>query len=384
MVEPEEEVSSLKTVGIDARMYGLAHAGIGRYVKNIVTEVTSLESDIRFVLFLNREAYEQESFGDSVVKVLADVPHYTVREQFQMLALLRKYPCDLVHFPHFTVPLLYSGSFIVTIHDILWHTQKGSRVTTLPPLMYYLKYLAYRLTVFNAVRRAKAIVTPSTWVADQLMEQFGTTIQSKISVQYEGVDRDIAEAEPDKSIMAPLNVVKPYFIYTGSAYPHKNLKRLLDALVLVRKEFRSASLVIVSSRTVFLDELEGYVRKRGLESAVVFAGYVTDAQLKALYQDAVALVHPSLSEGFGLTGLEAMSVGLPVVSSTAGSLPEIYGDQVTYVDPADSESIASGMIAVLNDASLRKKVPKQFASLAQRYDWSIAGKALLNLYENIS
>lgn len=370
-------------IGIDARMYGLAHAGIGRYVKNIVREVVARAKDHDITLFLNKEAFESETFPDEVQTVLADVRHYSVAEQYVMPRLFRAAELDLVHFPHFTVPLLYRKPFVVTIHDILWHTKGGARATTLSPALYYVKYLGYLASVRHAVVDSSAIVTPSAWVRDQLIDHYGSRIENKISVQYEGVDDDLYRAKPDTGVIQKLALTTPFVVYTGSAYPHKNLRRLIVAFSQVHRDMPEAKLVIVSSRSVFLSELKVFVSKLGLTESVVFAGYLSDAELKALYLTAKALVHPSLSEGFGLTGLEALSVGLPVISSDAGSLPEIYGDTVTYIPPESTDAIAQAVLTHLKTEPDRVTMRATYTDMAEKYSWSNSGTELVSLYEQV-
>ena len=157
-------------IGIDARLYGLEHAGIGRYIMHLVEELQRLDQTNDYILFLRKNYYPALKLPRRWTKILADIPHYTLAEQILMPRLIRSAQVDLMHFPHFNVPLLYRGPFIVTIHDLLWHDFKGFQVTTLNPIMYLFKYGGYRLGVNLALVRGRPILAPRFWVKHELQD----------------------------------------------------------------------------------------------------------------------------------------------------------------------------------------------------------------------
>jgi hypothetical protein len=373
-------------IGIDARMYGIEHAGIGRYVENLVIELTGQNPKTEFVLFLRKSQYKQLSFGKNVKKVLAEFRHYTLTEQIEFPRLLKNSPVDLMHFPHFNVPILYKGPFVVTIHDLLWHEVKGMRVTTLNPLVYLVKYVGYQLVVERAVKKARKVLVPSRWVREQVVEHIGVR-KSKIVVTNEGIDEDYLGEKKGKKIsklISMYGIDGEFIVHTGSAYPHKNLRRLIQSVSIInRLRKKSIKLVIVSARSIFLTQLKRYVASQGLGSQVIFAGRLTDKEVVSLYKEAKMLVHPSLSEGFGLTGLEAMAVGTPVLASNAGSLPEIYGNAALYVDPQDSADIAKGIEKILEDKKLAKLLIANGYRRVEKYSWTRTAKKTFNVYRQV-
>src|SRR3989344_1896958 len=173
-------------IGIDARLYGLEHAGIGRYVMHLVQELQKLDQKNEYVLFLRQDDYDQLEAHSRWTKILAEVRHYTFAEQFLLPKLIRSARVDLMPFPHFNVPVFYFSPFIITIHDLLWHEVRGLNVTTLNPLTYFIKYAGYRLVVNNALRRACHVLVPSFWVRQKLQDQFNLPAH-KITVTYEGI-----------------------------------------------------------------------------------------------------------------------------------------------------------------------------------------------------
>lgn len=177
---------------------------------------------------------------------------------------------------------------------------------------------------------------------------------------------------------------KKYFLYVGNAYPHKNLERLIKAVKLLNKEVKDdIGLVIVSARSVFVNRLEVVVRRLSAESIVDLKGFVPDEKLGPLYHGAVAFVFPSLSEGFGLPGLEAMAAGTLVLASEIPVLKEVYKENAIYFNPFDISSIKEAMKKVLEmDPAQRTKLIAKNQTFCKRYSWSQMAHETLKVYED--
>ena len=374
----------MKKVLIDARMYGLQHAGIGRYEKNLIDRLVSNQPPFLYHLILHPSQQERFDQREHVKVIPCNVRHYTLKEQVVIPQIINQYPCDLIHFPHFNVPLKVRSPFVVTIHDILWHQFKGAKVTTLNPLQYGLKYQGYKLTVKRAVTKAQRILVPSLWVKNQLSMSYPKINPNHITVTYEGVDSNLIKPtnqDKSQSLLKEFNLKTPFLVYTGSAYPHKNLKLLFHALQkLNRDQKKPLQLAIISARDVFLDELKVYAVDHHLEQQIKFLGFVEDEQLPALYSQALALVHPSLSEGFGLTGLEAMANGLPVVAAKATALPEIYGQAALYFNPHDVDELVHQIKKILADSKLRSKLIQKGKQQINQFSWDKTVSQTVGVY----
>ncbi|MBI5357117.1 glycosyltransferase family 4 protein [Candidatus Collierbacteria bacterium] len=350
----------MKKIVIDARLSGLEHAGIGRYVEMLTRhiELKSQNSKLK------------------VNTINPKIKHYTLAEQIQMPGILRLEKPDLVHFPHFNVPLFYNKPFVVTIHDLLWHEQVGPTATTLPVWIYWLKYLFYRLVLRHAVLKSRAIIVPSNWVKKKIVERFPEA-EGKINVIYEGV------SEVFKGPALPQQgrafVDSPYIIYTGSLYPHKNVNIILDIL----PRFPEIKFVVACARNVFWEKFRKEVENRGLKDMIVLAGFVPDNELAALYRNALAFVFPSKSEGFGLPGLEAMAAGCPVVSSNAGSLPEVYGNAVLYFDPKNETELIEKIGEIRDNQGYRKKMIELGQQRAKMFGWKRCAEETLKIYNKV-
>jgi len=169
---------------------------------------------------------------------------------------------------------------------------------------------------------------------------------------------------------------KPFVLYVGSLYPHKNVISLVKAA----KKLEIA-LVVVSARNVFLKKLQKQVKKAGAENLVTFTGFIPDKKLKSLYQQAAVFVFPSLLEGFGLPGLEAMAAGCPVLASNSSCLPEIYGQAALYFNPLDIDQMAAKIKAVIEKPRLAAKLRRLGRRQVKKYSWAKTARETIKVYE---
>jgi glycosyltransferase involved in cell wall biosynthesis len=172
----------------------------------------------------------------------------------------------------------------------------------------------------------------------------------------------------------------------GNAYPHKNLERLLLALAKItsrRKMFKNFSLVLVGEQDFFYKRLVNYVKELRLENKVIFWGKADRQELNTLYRNAIALVFPSLMEGFGLPGLEAMAAGCPVVCSDIPVLREVYSEAAIYFNPYDPADMAEKMSDVLNNPQKYAKFKTLGSELVKGYSWQQMAKQTLEIYRSI-
>ncbi|MFH1561645.1 MAG: glycosyltransferase family 1 protein [Patescibacteria group bacterium] len=365
---------------IDARMYEPG-IGISRYLSQLLEQFKLLKLTKKFELILivkkDRQKEIRSWLGNGFQYCPARSKHYSLGEQIEIPYLLWKLKPDLVHFPHFNVPLWGSGKFVVTIHDLIKHHFSGRQTTTKNQSLYLVKRFGYLFVSRQAIKKAQAIIVPSAYWQKELVSNFKIS-PDKVNVTHEAVDPNFGKLSGDgKRVLKEYRVKQPFFLYVGSVYPHKNVISLLRAI----KKTASTRLVIVCSRNVFVDRLEKMVRKMGLEKRVSFTGFVADDKLAWLYHQATALVHPSLMEGFGLTGLEAMAVQCPVLSSTASCLPEIYGPAVLYFDPLNPDQIAD-CLTKINQPAVAKKLIDLGNQQVKKYSWAKMARQTIQIYED--
>jgi glycosyltransferase involved in cell wall biosynthesis len=374
---------------IDARLYGLENAGLGRYVINLVENLKKIDEKNNYLVLLRKEYYFKLHFPKNWQKVLFDFRHYSLGEQiFLPLVLYRNKP-DLVHFPHFNVPILYFGKFVVTIHDTLMHKFANEETTTLPKFYYLIRRLGYKAVFYKAVKASSFIVVPSNFVKEDLIKIYGLN-RNKIFVTYEGVDRSIFNRKRGVRAKKVLNKyrLKPneYFIYSGNAYPHKNLKTAIAGFKKLNKDLnRRAVFAICSSRNVFFKRLEEYIDSTKALAIVKLLGFVPDSDYKILLNHSIGFIFPSLSEGFGLPGLEAMASGTLLLASDIPVFREIYSDHAIYFNPKSSRSISDKLVEALEislkDDRRRNKMLKSAGDFVKKYSWFKMTQETLEVYK---
>lgn len=350
-------------IGIDCRMAGSSHAGIGRYISELVTQLLGSDSSDEWVLFFRDSAQATQVLGKrrpaAVQVIYADVRHYSVKEQIVLPGVFAQAKLDLLHVPHFNVPFFYRGPLIITIHDLLWHDHRGTGVTTLPAWQYWLKYGFYRLVTGRAIAHARVILVPTRTV-EKIVQSFYPKTATKTMVTYEGYDNHIfTSAISAKLQSAPAKRL----LYVGSLYPHKNIDVVLRAL----QQLPEFSLDIVSARSVFQDRVAQRVTELGIAKQVTFLGYLPDKPLRDLYQRAYAIICPSLSEGFGLPGIEAMASGGSVVASDIPIFREVYRKAAVFFSPTSAESLTKALIQLT--PSFRNSLRQRASGLLTRYSW---------------
>lgn len=385
-------------IGIDARFFGPSGKGLGRYTQKLVENIERIYAeekelhgkDVEFFIFLRQENFaEYVPKHKNVYKVLADCRWYTFKEQIEMPILLRKYDLDLVHFPHFNVPILYGRKFVVTIHDLILIHFPTLRGTTLNPLIYWLKFAAYKLTIAWAIWRAEKIITVSNFTKKDILENYRVDPE-KIKVIYEASDDycNVANRK-EKEVLRQYGLVadnygimKPYILYVGNAYPHKNLERLIRAFSKLSIKNSALNLVLVGKADYFYDNLRRIVADERIQN-VIFAGFVPDCDLDVVYKNAKLYVFPSLYEGFGIPPLEAMAKGVPVASSDHECMQEILGESAVYFSATDEVDMARMMEKVLQDETLREKLIAAGYRQSKKYSWERMARETMEIYSSL-
>lgn len=363
-------------IGIDARFWGLQHAGLGRYLMELIQALSAIDRKNNYTLFLRKPYDTEVQVPRNFRRVTANIRHYTFEEQWLLAEIFTRENLDILHVPHFNVPLLYRRPFVVTIHDLLWHEVKGLSVTTQNPITYLIKYLGYKLVVSNALSRSQRILVPSKVIRDKLTSDHAVS-GKKIVVTHEAPSKIFKPTKKKASILAKYGITEPFVIFVGSPYPHKNIPAAAAAVKKLNESGHNLRLVVASSRSVFSERLVRELQNKNLEKFVWLTGFVPDYDLVFLLAQAQALVQPSRSEGFGLPGLEAMAVGCPVVASDLDVFEEVYKDAALYVDPNSVEDIAEKLKSLLTDTELKTELVKRGRARVKSFSWrKLAGKTL--------
>ncbi|MEI7511183.1 MAG: glycosyltransferase family 1 protein [Candidatus Peregrinibacteria bacterium] len=367
-------------LAIDARMYSSRFTGIGRYVHEISKRIFQARPDWKVSFFLSPPEYQ--SFVPphaNVFPILAPEPIYSLAEQTSFPFKILKESPDLTWFPHFNVPVWYPKKFVVTIHDLTISRYPGKKKTSI------LHKYGYQAILKNALLRSQKIFAVSQNTKKDLMEMEGVS-DKKIRVIHNGIGEEFLSPLQNLPIAKTLEkyeIQKPFFLYTGVWREHKNILRLLQAFQSLVTEGIVAELVLTGNPDPYYPEILEYIHQNHLENLVKTVGLVNEDELLSLYSSATAYVFPSLYEGFGLPGLEAMALGTPVLSSSSSCLPEIYGDGAEFFNPENTEEMAQKMKSVLESPDLRNSLQERGKIQVQKFSWDRAAKAVQEEMENI-
>jgi len=368
----------MKNIVIDARLYGSKHTGIGRYTKNLLKALTKLPDfkkyNFTLIIYKNLKDEIKKDLGDNFNYVTTNIQHYSLKEQLFLPFLIYKLKPDLVHFTHFNKPILYFKKSIVTIHDLIKHFSKGKDTTTKNQFLYQIKYFFYLILTRITISQNQIIV-PSNYWRDFLIKKYHLK-NSQVITTYEAVDPNFLVNIKNEAIV---KTPKNYLVYTGNLYPHKNIIVVLKAL----QKLPDIKLKIICARDFFSEKLSKQIDRLKLKKQVEMLGYLDDQQFKEVYKNALALVHPSLMEGFSLTGLEAMALNCPVISSNSSCLPEIYGDSVLYFDPNNSVKLVEKINQLKDDQKLRQKLINLGHQQIKKYSWDKTAKETMAIYEKL-
>jgi glycosyltransferase involved in cell wall biosynthesis len=377
-------------IGIDARLYGPSGKGLGRYIQEITDRVVNLDQENQYIIFLS-----PQSVGDcqinqkNVEKVVMAERWYTLAEQLAWPRLIRRHQLDLLHVPHFNAPLICSCRLVITIHDLILTKFPSRRASTLSPILYWLKNLAYRLVISRAVKQAEVVLTVSEFTKRDIIEQLAVPA-AKIVVTYNGVadfsNRRSDKNLPDKQVLLSYNIKQPYLLYVGNAYPHKNLEWLIRLFKIWSVTHQDFSLVLVGGHDYFYQRLAKLVANlwnSQTNAPVILPGFVPDEQLAVLYRSAALYIFPSRYEGFGLPALEAMSYGCPVVSSNSSCLPEILGQAAVYFTDNQIDSAIMAIDQLLNNPSQRQQIVQQGFEQIKLYSWETCAEQTLAIYRQL-
>lgn len=286
---------------------------------------------------------------------------------------------ELTHFFNYIIPPFVHGKKVVTVHDMVIRAYPETvRFRTKQLLLTGMK---------KSMKRADVIITDSEFSKKEI-EKYYPQFADKIEVVYCGVNKEKFYHIEDKELItrtkASLGIDGEYFLYLGTIEPRKNLERLIDAYkLLCERDVNVPKLVMAGGKGWLNSGIYGKVSEYGLEEKVLFTRYVPDEDLCPLMNGACAFVFPSIYEGFGMPPLEAMSCGVPVVSSGEASLPEVVGDCAVIVDAYSPDSIADGMYRIYMDRPLREELSKKGMQRAAGFSWERSAEKLHEIYKAV-
>jgi alpha-1,3-rhamnosyl/mannosyltransferase len=358
-------------VSYDARNVGLP--GIGRFIMGLWSGLTALGADV-VGIWPGRDGHHwlgTEHAGPAGDHVLVRARPFLPAEQAAVPWLLRRVHADVHHATHFNLPYVTSVPIVLTVHDLIAYLDP-SKARSRSAGAYY--RAAYPL----AVRRADAIVAVSPFTARQLTESLAVP-ESRVRVIEAGIDHEHwrpRAAGEIASVCRRFEVPDDYMLYVGTAKPHKNLATLFAA-----HRPTHPPLVIAGATAAEVDALDPPPAPADRR---IVLGRVPDHALPALYSGARLLALPSLHEGFGLTPLEAMACGTPVVVSDGGALPDTVGDAAIVLPALDVDAWTETLTTVCADDAVRARLVASGNARASARRWTDTAAQYLGVYRSVA
>lgn len=321
-------------VAVDARMIKMS--GIGTYIQNL------MKNGCYDVALGNKEDIGQVNSKIKTIDFNMEI--YGIKEQLKFpYKALKKENIDVLHVPHYNVPIFYRGKMIVTIHDL-------THLLFPEFLPNKLAYLYAKFMMWIGIKKANKIITVSENTKKDILKFFKVN-PDKIEVVYLGVgDEFIKKEKKDiEYLYERFNIPrdKRILMYVGNLKPHKNLERLLEAYSKI-SSIENTCLLLVGKAFDKYTVLEDREKELNIDKNVIHTGIVTQEELVDLYNLSDLFVFPSLYEGFGLPVLEALACGTNVICSNSSSIPEVGGNVVEYFDPYSIEEMTNKIEEGLN------------------------------------
>jgi glycosyltransferase involved in cell wall biosynthesis len=360
---------------IDGRM--LYWTGVGRYTKALLDHLALIDKTNDYVVITrNQDRHLWKPASDSFRQICVDINPYTLGEQTRLTGVLNGLNPDLVHFTAANTPMAYRGARVVTVHDLTLLFHDTGRGGAAAQALRKLKRRPFRTVLARSVRAAETVITPSEYVKKQLETHFHTP-REKIRVIPLASDLNLIPPAP----IERLQLGGPFILFVGTVYPYKNVGLILDAMQLLRTSHPNLRLVLTSRPDFFRDALWVKAQSMELQDRLVFTDFVSDAELVSLYRQAAMYVYPSFSEGFGLQGLEAMTLGLPVLAAQKTSLPEVCGNAADYFDPHNVHDLAKKIDVLLTNPEYASDLVKRGYGRAKLFSWEKMARQTLDVYE---
>jgi glycosyltransferase involved in cell wall biosynthesis len=386
-------------IGINAQLLSISqnyrNGGISRYIRYLLTALTNQSGPHEYTIFVNgqdiidhlNESAGKDVTGRSGQTQITYVPESwpeskpisrVAWEQFKLPSLLREKRIDVFHSPANVLPewLPHSCAGVVTLHDLAF--------LRYPHVLTHSKRIYQRIFTLHSLRRATMVIANSNSTKQDAIELAGIPA-NHIRMVYPCIEERFSNVILDEDIQSfrqTHGLTKGFLLYLGTLEPRKNITTLIEAYVQLRKIYgREEKLVLAGGKGWLFDSIFQRVQELGLETEVLFPGFVSDAAQLLWYHSASVFVYPSLYEGFGMPVTEALACGIPVVTSNTSSLPEAGAKLALTVDPYDSEAMARAICKALTDKTLRKQCRTQAAMVRQQFSAQRMAEQTIAVYE---
>jgi glycosyltransferase involved in cell wall biosynthesis len=377
-------------IAIEAqRLFREKKHGMDIYALELIRNLQKIDHKNEYVIFVKPDkddAILKETENFKIVKL--EGGFYPFWEQYALPKAAKEAGCQLLHCTSNTAPIRSKIPLAITLHDIIYLESSYTRILSGSATPYQKFGNIYRkLVVPRIVNRSRKNITVSFSEKNHIDNFFGLKDDKQISVVYNGVGehfKPVTDKLELQMAKEKYNLPENFFFFLGNTDPKKNVKETLIAF----SDFLKLSglnyyLVIADYEQNKLKKMLDGIDDKFLINSIILAGYIPNANLPAIYSQCKVFLYPSLRESFGIPMLEAMSCGVPVLSSSTESMPEIAGDAAYLINPLRPEEITEAMIRLVNDQNLRTEFISKGFKHASQFSWKNTAEGVLELYREM-
>ena len=365
-------------IAIDAHSVGAQLGGNESYATNLIEALAEIDRVNSYTLYVTKQSAVDRFINRwPNFKVKRTLPHTPlVRIPLTLSKELRRHPVDVLHV-QYTAPPFAPCPVVVTIHDLSFEH--------LPETFNRRSVAQLRFTVRRTVRKAARILTSSEFSRRDIVGTYAIN-PDRIAVTALAAPTHFAPVKNEtelKKIRESYGIERDYILSLGSIQPRKNLVRLIDAYLClrrIRRESKLPQLVLAGKRGWLDNETFRAAHREGSDRDILFTGYVPGPDLPALYSGAIFFVYPSYFEGFGLPVVEAMQCGVPVIAGNQTSLPEVVGEAGLLFDPFDTKALSDAITRLIDDSELRQALRAKGLARAKNFNWKTTARLTLCAY----
>ena len=373
-------------IGIEGqRLFRRKKHGMDIAALELIRNLQQLDKKNEYFVFVKPDVDEsclQETPNFKIIKIEGN--NYFYWEQVLLPRAAKKYGCELLHCTSNTAPVHCSIPLVITLHDIIY--LEGHNLLSKGFTMYQRIGNLYRRNMVPiALKHSRKIITVSKYEKEIIRNIFNWPDDGHLKVVYNGVN-DYFKPIYDDQILAKIKnkylLPDHYFFFLGNTDPKKNTKNVLKAYAgYIKRNGPTHKLVIVDYEQESLAMFVNEIGIPELIDQIHLTGYVINSDLPAIYNQSDLFLYPSLRESFGIPILEAMACGIPVITSTTSSMPEVAGDAALMVDPYDPDEITLGIEQMISDATLRQRLRLAGFKQVSQFSWSRMAADVLGIYK---